>query len=226
MPNDPNAALAVSRYQTMRHQENWAAADVWKSIARLLLTCEIWEAGWQPFHDVVVFRERNDFKISPSRGANATMRAADQLTRYLAAELNVPRTEVCNAIGLYFKQPTVWHLQPNNLLGNAFRSLVVEILRDYGSPGISYSEEVDPSLEFPGHTLRLGARSPALISLRGREMKPWRFFSHAGATVITESYLWMRRSLTSLRRSGLFLPAVYSPLSASLILRGCSRCGS
>src|SRR6266446_6144998 len=71
---------------------------------------------------------------------------ADQLTHYLAAELNVPRTEVCDAIGLYFKQPTVRHLQPNNLLGNAFRSLVVEILRDYGSPGISYSEEVDPSL--------------------------------------------------------------------------------
>src|ERR1700686_3960206 len=134
MPSDPNAALAVSLYQSLRQQENWAADDVWKGIARLLLTCEIWGVGWQSFHDVIVFRERNDFKISPTSGPNATMRAADQLTHYLAAELNVPRTEVCNSIGLYFKQAAVRQLQPNNLLGNAFRSLVVEILRDYGSP--------------------------------------------------------------------------------------------
>jgi hypothetical protein len=197
MPSDPNAALAVSLYRTLRQQENWAAADVWKSIAQLLLTCEIWGAGWQRFHDVVVFRERNDFKISPSRGPNATMRAAGQLTHYLATELNVPRADVCNAIGLYFKQAAVRHLQPNNLLGNAFRSLIVEILRDYGSPNISYNEEVDPLLEFPGHTFTTRSKNPRIdiVARKGNETVAllstrWRY-RHDRVDLVDEAFAYV-----------------------------------
>jgi hypothetical protein len=197
MASDPNAALAVSLYQTLRQQEHWSKTDVWKSIALLLLTCEVWGVGWQPFHDLVVFRERNDFKISPSSGPNATMRAADQLTRYLAAELNVPRTKVCDAIGLYFKQPAVRHLQPNNLLGNAFRSLVAEILRDYGNPKISYKQEVDPLLEFPGHSFTTRSKKPRLdiVARKGNETVAllstrWRY-RHDRVDLVDEAFAYI-----------------------------------
>lgn len=223
MPGDPNAALAVSLYKALRDEEQWTATDVWKGIARLLLTCEIWGVGWQPFHNVVVFRERNDFKMSRTGSPNATMRAADRLSNYLAAQLNVPRAEICSVIGLYFKQSAVRNLQPHNLLGNAFRSLVVEILRDYGSPNVSYNEEVDPSLEFPGHKFTTRSKKPRIdiVARKGNETVAllstrWRY-RHDRVDLVDEAFAYVTPAKRTFPQCRLF--AVVGEFSPPRLLK-------
>ena len=168
MPRSVNAQLAIDMYEAQRAQRGWCAATAWQGIARLLLSCETWRHGWQPFNDVVVYREANDFKTG-ARGPNVVMRRADALTGFLAGELGVPRADLCNEIAAYWRHPDVTDLQPHNLAGHAFRSLTVHILETFGDKGITYAEEVSPHDEFPGQQFTTRSRDPKIdiVARRG-----------------------------------------------------------
>lgn len=179
MTRGANAQTAVDMYEELRRVHRWDAANAWKGIALLLLTCDRWVGEWRPFHGAVVFRETNDFRVR-NGSENKTLRQARGLTEYLGKSLVVD--DVCESVGLYWKKPEIATLQPHNLLGHAFRSLVSHVLQSYGTTGITYSEEVDPHEEFPGLQFstrsknpridivaRKGNRTVALISAR------WRF---------------------------------------------------
>jgi hypothetical protein len=155
MPHSENAQMAVDLYNHLAHDHGFTAGNAWHGIARLLLTTNVFRsgAGWQPFHNVVVYRESNDFKLSAAGTPNKVMQRAEALTVYLAGQLGVPRPEINHNIGLYWNQPHISALQPHNLVGHAFRSLIVTILQMFGDPGIAYEEEVDPHAEFPGFPL-------------------------------------------------------------------------
>ena len=192
MPRSANAQLAVDMYEALQAQNGWTRATAWQGIARLLLSCEVWRHGWQPFHGVVVYREANDFKNS-ARVPNAVMRRAEALTAYLANELGVPRAGLCNEIAAYWKHPDVVGLQPHNLVGHAFRSLVVHILKTFGDQGITYAEEISPYQEFPGQ--QFATRSPGakidIIARRGTVTvalisSRWRF-RHDRVDVVEEA---------------------------------------
>lgn len=160
MPRSPNAQLAVDLYNQLLQVHGFTAASAWHGIARLLLTTNVYRSGtgWQPFHNVVVYRESNDFKFNSAGTPNAVLQRAEALTLYLAAQLGVPRAGINDHIGLYWNQPIISTLQPHNLVGHAFRSLVVTILQAFGDPSIVYGEEVDPHGEFPG--FQFATRSP------------------------------------------------------------------
>lgn len=142
------------------HDNAWTAVNAWHGIARLLLTTNVWRpgAGWQSFHDVVVYRESNDFMLTATGAPNAVLQRAEQLTQYLAEQLGVVRAEINQHIGLYWRLPIISALQPHNLVHQAFRSLVVTALERFGDPGITYDEEVDPHTEFRG--VHFATRSP------------------------------------------------------------------
>lgn len=180
MARSPNAQLAVDIYDELLTVHGWDLITAWQGIARLLLTCDIYRREWETFHDVVVYIDSNRFTTGDS-GPHATLRRAEALTEYLAHQLNMARQDLCGSIGLYWRQPRIRELQPNNLVGNAFRSLVANALVKFGSPEITYSEEVSPHTEFPGHPFptrskkakidivaRKRSRTVALISVRWR----------------------------------------------------------
>src|SRR5579872_6979998 len=161
MSRSPNAQTAVDLYSSLREGRRWTAANAWLGIAQLLLTTRVFRSGlgWQPLHNVVVYRESNDFKFNANGVPNAVMRRAEALTGYLAAQLGVPRADIAEYIGLYWNQARIAKLQPHNLVGHAFRSLIVTILETFGDQKIEYEEEVDPHAEFPG--FHFATRSPA-----------------------------------------------------------------
>ncbi len=180
MARSPNAQIAVDLYKNLLGLYQWNAAHAWKGIAMLLLTCEVWGIEWQLFKDVVVYRERNDFKDG-AKGPSIVTRRAGKLTQYLSEELGVDRASICATVGQYFKHERVRPLQPHNLVGHAFRSIVVHILATHGDPDITYEEEVSPASEFPGHAFdtrskdakldivaRRGNKTVALLSSRWR----------------------------------------------------------
>lgn len=182
MPRSHNAQLAVTMYEELRARHRWSRDAAWHGIARLLLSCDIWWYGWQPFHGVVVYREANDFKVG-RRGPNAVMRRAGALSGYLAKQLGVPKAALCREIGAYWKHPDIAHLQPHNLAGHAFRSLTVHILETYGDPGIAYSEEVSPYEEFPGEEFTTRSLEPKIDIVARR----------SGSTVALISSRWRFR---------------------------------
>jgi len=192
MARSANAQLAVDMYEAMRVQHGWSRAHAWHGIARLLLSCKVWRHGWQPFHNMVVYCEANEFKTGP-RGPNAVMQRADALSDFLANELGVSRAVLCNTIARYWNHPGIANLQPHNLAGHAFRSITVHILETYGDQGISYEEEVDPYVEFPGH--HFATRSPRpridIVARRGNVTvalisSRWRF-RHDRVDVVDEA---------------------------------------
>ena len=168
MPRSANAQLAVDTYEALRAQHGWTNPTAWQGIARLLLSCDIWRHGWQQFHDVVVYREANDFKIG-ARGPNIVMRRAAELAAFLANELGVPRSDLCHEIGTYWRHPGIANLQPHNVVGHAFRSLTVHILETFGDRRITYAEEVSPYDEFPGQNFATRSRDAKLdiVARRG-----------------------------------------------------------
>ena len=181
MSRSTNAQLAVDLYESLRQEFGWDNKNAWKGIALMLLSCKVWIAGWTDFYNCVVYRERNDFEDGPN-GPNAVLRRGHDLTRYLAAELGIKHSDLCGAIGKYWAIPKLRSLQPNNLVGNAFRSVVCHVLRHYGDSAIQYEEEVSAYEEFPGQSFdtrskkpkidivgRRGKKTVALISAR------WRF---------------------------------------------------
>lgn len=197
MSRSENAQLAVALYETLRVREGLNKATAWRGIAELLLSCDVWlGSSWRKFHDVVVYREANDFKKG-KQGPNAVLRRADDLSAFLASELGVSRAELCARIGQYWRHKKVRRMQPHNLVGHAFRSLIVTALQNYGCPDISYQEEVSPTEEFPGHQFttrsedakidivaRRGNRTVALMSCR------WRF-RHDRVDVVDEAMAYV-----------------------------------
>ena len=162
MPRSSNAQAAVNLYQRLREQQQWTAATAWHGIAKLLLTCQIWRGRWLRFHDVVVHREANDFRLSRGELPNTCLRRAEDLTSYLASQLDIPRSELCANIGLYWREPNIRRLQPHNLVGHAFRSLIVASLEAFGFPELTYNEEVSPYDLFPGHRFETRSKEPKI----------------------------------------------------------------
>lgn len=182
MPRSTNAQLAVDLYDKLQARYQWTAGTAWEGIARLLLSCEVYRngTGWGTFHDVVTYVDSNRFTAGED-GPHATLRRAERLTAYLAAQLRIHRRELCSNIGVYFQEPEIRGLQPNNPLGHAFRSLVTTALQRFGDPGVAYEEEADPYSEFPGQVFttrskraridivaRRDDRTVALLTVRWR----------------------------------------------------------
>ena len=149
MVRSKNAQLAVDMYNGLAAQYNLTAGTAWHGIARMLLSCEVYRIKWESFHDVVLYIDSNRFTSGES-GPHATLRRAEQLSIFLAAQLGIPRSELCREIGLYWQHEAIRPLQPHNPLGHAFRSLTTAALQRFGDPGIMYEEEVRPHSEFPG----------------------------------------------------------------------------
>jgi hypothetical protein len=192
MARSANAQLALDLYEKLPGCHGWTASDAWQGIARLLLSCEIWNDGWQHFHDVIVYRESNDFRIG-ARGPNAVLKRAEALAAYLASQLSVPRSDLCKEIGIYWKDPAVATLQPHNLVGNAFRSLTVHILERFGDSGITYDEEINAHALFPGYPLATRSANPKIdiVARRGSLIvalisSRWRF-RHDRVDVVEEA---------------------------------------
>lgn len=192
MPRSFNAQLAIDLYEALRVRNGWNAASAWKGIAQLLLSCDRWERGWQAFHDVVVYREANDFRVG-AHGPNIVMRRADMLACFLAAELGIPRADLCDEIAAYWRHRDIAGLQPHNLAGHAFRSLTVHILETFGDKGITYSEEVSPYEEFPGQQFITRSNDPKIDIIARRDnvtvaliSSRWRF-RHDRVDVVEEA---------------------------------------
>jgi hypothetical protein len=158
MPRGTNAQLAADEYLLLLDKFGWTKAEAWRGIAILLLSCDVWADGYRRLGslrghsgvpDIVVYRERNDFK-APNGRPNAAVRRALQLSDYLAQELCVDRSVLCDAIGTLYKTPLISEMQPHNIVGHAFRSVCVEILKKFGDGAVMYEEEVEPSVVFPG----------------------------------------------------------------------------
>jgi hypothetical protein len=180
IPRSANAELAVQLYKDLQSHYHWTPETAWHGIARLLLSCEVYRLRWEPFRNVVTYVDSNRF-TSGGSGPHKTLRQAENLTTYLATQLNVEPQELCRNIGIYWQHPNIREVQPNNLLGHAFRSLITTALAQFGDAGIQYDEEVDPRSEFPGHSFptrstnaridivaRRGAHTVALLGVRWR----------------------------------------------------------
>jgi hypothetical protein len=180
MARSEKAQLAVNFYNELHARYGWTAETAWQGIARMLLSCEVYRQGWEPFHNVVTYVDSNRFKAGKA-GPHATLRRAEHLTEYLAAQLAIDRASLCQNIGLYWHLPEVRRLQPHNLAGHAFRSLITTALHEFGDREIDYNEEADPHTEFPGHEFptrskrakidivaRRANRTVALLTVRWR----------------------------------------------------------
>jgi len=115
--------------------------------------------------------ESNRFTKGNDR-PHATLRRAEQLSSYLAAQLSVDRQELCENIGLYWRQSKIRQNQPHNLVGHAFRSLATTVLSLFGDSGITYEEGVDSSAEFLQHSIKGKSKSPKIdiIARRGNRI--------------------------------------------------------
>ena len=134
----------------------------------------------------------NDFRIG-ARGPNTVLRRANALTKFLAAKLTVPGTDLCDGIAGF---------QPNNLVGHAFRSLTVHILETFGDRDITYAEEVRPYDEFPGQQFTAHSAT--------RKSIPSRSFHLAGVTD-TAGRTWWKEPWPTLPP-----PNATTPVAASM----------
>lgn len=184
MTRSSNAQIAVELFEELRTQHFWTKKTAWHGIAQLLLSCQIQPSaaiGWLDFHDVIVFRESNDF---PKKGEfNMVLERAESLTGYVASSLGVSRADLCGQIGTYWRHPKISNLQHHNLVGHAFRSLLVQILEIFGDTGIEYDEEVDPHDEFPGYQFQTRSKRPKIDIVARR----------SGRTVALISSKWRYR---------------------------------
>jgi hypothetical protein len=200
-----NAQLAVNLYQQLHATHGWSAQDAWKGIALLLLTCDLYgskHTGWQPFHGAVVYRESNDLFIEHGK-PSAALTKARRLTSYLESLLGLPAGTCCQSIGQYWRQPGVSALQPHNLVGHAFRSIVLEILQLHGDKAVSYKEEVNPKQLFPGVPLHLRSKNPKIDFVAFRGTRPvaiissrWRF-RHDRVDVDAESIAYKSAAMSA-----------------------------
>ncbi len=213
MRRSPNAQLAVDLYNELQGRYSWNSESAWQGIARLLLSCEVYRTRWEPFHNVVTYVDSNRFTKGNER-PHATLRRAEQLSSFLAAQLSVDRRELCENIGLYWRHSKIRQKQPHNLVGHAFRSLAMTVLSLFGDSGITYEEVVDPRAEFPGDSLATHSKNPKIdvIARRGNR------------TVATLAVSWRIRHnrLGILRDTLAYAPAVqrHNPNSKHYVILG------
>lgn len=181
MARSANAQLVVDLYNELYSRFHWTSETAWQGIARLLLSCETYGLRWEPFLNVVTYVDSNRF-TSGETGPHATLRRAEQLTAYLAAELGIDRPQLCQNIGLYWQHPKIRQVQPHNLVGHAFRSLVTNVLQRFGDPAVTYEEEVTPQIEFPAYTFPTRSNGPKIDVIARRSSRAvallavrWRF---------------------------------------------------
>lgn len=191
MARSTNAQIAVNLYNDFQDRFHWSADTAWRGIAFLLLSCEIYTSRWEPFHGFVTYVDSNRFR---TRGARER---AERLTDYLAHQLGVPRGELCRSIAAYWSRPEIRNLQPHNLVGHAFRSLITTALERFGDPAIIYDEEADPYSEFPGYQFGTRSRKARIdiIARRGQHVVAllsvrWRF-RHDRLDVVDEALAYM-----------------------------------
>jgi len=143
--------MAVRMYGDLMAESAWGVDQAWLAIASLLMTCEVWEHGaWIQFFEAPVLMERNNYKLGRNAAPNRTLRDSEAVKRHLATALGVADDQVCSRIGLYLRDPAVSALQPNNLRGHAFRSIVAETLARFGDPDLDICEELKARDLFPG----------------------------------------------------------------------------
>lgn len=227
---DSKTKIAIDLLKSEITSSGLTDATVWKALARLFLTCDLFEnkrTGWRSFQDVVVYRESNDFEIGP-KGPNMVMQRAEALSQYLASELNVPRPQLCKTIGAYWRHPLIAKFQPHNLLGNAFRSSLRHILEQFGDPALQFEEEVSPRSEFPGFPFSSRSKDPRIDILARRKNLPvalisvrWRF-RHDRVDVIDEavSYAPAARKMNPNAKFYAFV-GEFSPPRLEKILSNC-----
>lgn len=175
-----NANLAVELFQDILQATGWGRERAWLAIAKLLMTCDVWEKpAWRAFYDFPVLMERNNYTFTSTGDPNTYMRDAELIAEYLASELGISRALLCSELAVYFRHPKIMNLQPNNVRGHAFRSLIAEALALYGDSALTISEEQSPHGMFPGFpfpnrsknaridiVVRRGALPVALLSTR------------------------------------------------------------
>ncbi len=234
MSRGVRAKLAVDEVRLLREKHGWSKNDAWKGIAILLLSCDVWVSdGYSRLNslrahmgvpDVVIYRERNDFK-APDGKPNATVRRAANLSRYLATELGVNDAQLCDTIGAFYRTPVISAMQPHNIVGHAFRSICVEILKLYGDPGIQYEEEVDPYALFPGYAFDTRSKDAKLDIMGSRNGVPvalisarWRY-RHDRVDVHEEMRAYGPAARATNRNCALYgLIAEFSPVRLEKLL--------
>lgn len=188
----------------------WTKATAWHGIARLLLSCEIWDQSWQPFHGCIVYRERNDFSELGRGLSNQVLKRAQALTAYLRGQFGIAPDDVCSQIAQYWWLPSIQNQQPHNLVGLAFRSLIVHILDQFGDQGITYEEESEAGSLFPGAHLYTRSRRPKvdIVARRGQRLVAllsvrWRFH-HDRVDVVNEANAYMPHAVGQNRNCRFF----------------------
>jgi hypothetical protein len=183
MARSTNAQIAADDFQRLRSLYGYSQSEAWKGIAELLLTCSRQQRQrWKTFHDVIVFREVNDFKLTKAGKPNATIRKAEQLSVFLAGQLGCERADLCRKIGAYWRNREVATRQQHNIVGHAFRSILTEILISYGKSGITYEEEIPARGLFPDFPMASRSKQPKIDIVAFNGPKPvamistrWRF---------------------------------------------------
>lgn len=193
MPAVDRSKLAAELFRKQVESQDLDANSAWKAIAQMLLTCKVWRSGWKKFHGVIVYRESNDFKMTAKGEPNQCLKNAEAMSLFLADELGVQRDQLCGAIGTYWSRKELKDVQPNNPVGHAFRSILVEYMRIFGSPSLTFEEEVDPYGLFPGGNFKGRSKNPKIDVVAFRDSVPvaliscrWRY-RHDRVDIIDEA---------------------------------------
>lgn len=149
--SDTNAELAVELYGKLLSEHGWQLDRAWLAISALLMTCTIWREGeWRALFGAPVLKESNEYRLKRTGMPNKALAEALQVRQSIAAALSVDEDTVCSVLGQFFRRPETHGLQPNNLRGHAFRSLVAETVAHFGDQELEVFEEVPPRDIFPG----------------------------------------------------------------------------
>jgi hypothetical protein len=148
---DEHAELAVSLYTDLLRQRDLTLGHAWQAVAQVLMSTQVWDRGeWHELLGELVMMERNNYRLNKDGSPNRALRDAKLIGDHLAQALGVSRETLPAYVGLYFRVPEIAPLQPNNLRGHAFRSIVAETLARYGDPALTISEELPVRDLFPG----------------------------------------------------------------------------
>lgn len=116
----------------------------------------IYQTLWWFEHGVLHIREANDLRKLIWR------ERAAMIESYIADELDIPVERLSRHFDRMMRLPRWRGMQRNNPLGNGLRILVKELLTRHGSESLTYSEEVQASLWFPGIELPGRSRDPKM----------------------------------------------------------------
>ena len=196
---DANAELAVRLYHGLLAEHGWQLDRVWLPIAILLMTCDVWSnGGWHTLLGAPVLRESNDYRLTRRGAPNKALAEALQVKQRIAAELATDQEGLCSELGLFFRQPELDGLQPNNPRGHAFRSLVAETLAHFGDPALCVVEEVSPRELFPDFNSHGHHRDSRIDIVAKRGARP--------VALITTQWTYRHRPIGMLRDAEAYIP--------------------